>query len=248
MPTGFVTAKIPEEVDKPFCLAFLHKVGLIGQVGTSSLIYANTERQVVDLITTLSAEGLDVRMLHGGLSLSMFKKNLKDFREGKCPILVLTDVLDGALVSPNVSLVVLYDLPRREQELGNRIKQIGTKDGDVFCYIDIENESDRRLTPALVERMGHRQAPDWLLHMAERQRQFLDNQIENPPQATSTPTKNHRSDTRFGTVHRYDEFDWFEDDNMFRKPFNPPKIEKPKASPGSGSAELALKNPEQGFS
>jgi ATP-dependent RNA helicase DDX23/PRP28 len=62
-----------------------------------------------------------VACLHGGKQQDQREASLKRFREGKCDILIGTDVLGRGIDVDGVNMVVNYDLPQDIDRYQHRI-------------------------------------------------------------------------------------------------------------------------------
>ena len=86
-----------------------------------SLVFINTKREAEDVERGLRANGFEARVLSGDVSQGTRLRLLEEFKEGKLPVLVATDVAARGLHIPGVDLVVNYDLPQDAEDYVHRI-------------------------------------------------------------------------------------------------------------------------------
>ena len=97
-------------------------LGLLEREGTSrTMIFVNTRYQAKRLVDDLLRHGLMARGLTGDVVQTRRLKVLDDFRDGKLPILVATDVASRGLHIEGVSHVINYDLPQDPEDYVHRI-------------------------------------------------------------------------------------------------------------------------------
>ncbi|MDP9139782.1 MAG: DEAD/DEAH box helicase [Pseudomonadota bacterium] len=97
-------------------------VGLLRhQKSTRSLVFINTKREAEDVERGLRANGFEASVLSGDVSQGTRLRLLEDFKDGKLPVLVATDVAARGLHIPGVDLVVNYDLPQDAEDYVHRI-------------------------------------------------------------------------------------------------------------------------------
>ena len=88
---------------------------------TRTLIFVNTKHTARIVESTLNANDLEVRTLSGDVPQNKREQLLNDFREGRLPVMVATDVAARGLHIPDVSHVINYDLPHDPQDYIHRI-------------------------------------------------------------------------------------------------------------------------------
>jgi ATP-dependent RNA helicase RhlB len=86
-----------------------------------TLVFVNTKRAAEDVERGLRANNFDARVLSGDVAQTTRIKLLDDFKEGRLPILVATDVAARGLHIPSVSHVINYDLPQDREDYVHRI-------------------------------------------------------------------------------------------------------------------------------
>jgi ATP-dependent RNA helicase RhlB len=97
-------------------------LGLLEREATSrTMIFANTRHGAKRLVDELRRHGHVCRALTGNVIQTKRLRVLDDFREGRLPILVATDVASRGLHIDGVSHVINYDLPQDPEDYVHRI-------------------------------------------------------------------------------------------------------------------------------
>ncbi|WP_020649330.1 DEAD/DEAH box helicase [Solimonas variicoloris] len=86
-----------------------------------TLVFVNTKRGAELVESALKVNGFDARVLSGDVSQGTRLRLLEDFKQGKLPVLVATDVAARGLHIPGVDLVVNFDLPQDAEDYVHRI-------------------------------------------------------------------------------------------------------------------------------
>lgn len=76
-----------------------------------AIVFCRTKRGADRVNDALRAEGVNARAIHGDLRQQMRERALKNFSDGKLPVLVATDVAARGLDVEGVDVVVHYDPP-----------------------------------------------------------------------------------------------------------------------------------------
>ncbi len=106
------------------------------------IIFAATKRSTEKLAKSLQEDGHKASFLHGDLPQSKRNRIVQDLRNGKCKILVATDVAARGLDVPALSHVINYDLPRQTEDYVHRIGRCG-RAGRTGVAISICSMDDR---------------------------------------------------------------------------------------------------------
>jgi len=91
------------------------------EASSRTMIFVNTRYRAKHLVDDLRRHGFVARGLTGNVVQTKRLKVLDDFRDGKLPILVATDVASRGLHIEGVSHVVNYDLPQDPEDYVHRI-------------------------------------------------------------------------------------------------------------------------------
>ncbi len=97
-------------------------LGLLEREGSSrTMIFVNTRFRAKRLVDDLRRHGYSARGLTGNVVQTKRLRVLDEFRDGKLPILVATDVASRGLHIEGVSHVINYDLPQDAEDYVHRI-------------------------------------------------------------------------------------------------------------------------------
>jgi len=97
-------------------------LGVLEREGSSrTMIFVNTRFRAQRLVDDLRRHGFSARGLTGNVVQTKRLRVLDEFRDGKLPILVATDVASRGLHIEGVSHVVNYDLPQDAEDYVHRI-------------------------------------------------------------------------------------------------------------------------------
>merc|ERR1711941_243502 len=79
--------------------------------GSKILIFAQTKREGDDLTREMRTDGFPALCIHGDKKQEEREWVMKEFKEGKSPILVATDVASRGLDVKDIKYVINYDFP-----------------------------------------------------------------------------------------------------------------------------------------
>jgi len=129
----------------PLLLGLLRRDGM-----ERTMIFINTKREGEYLHDRLNANGFPCRLISGDVEQKKRLRILEDFKEGKLPILIATDVASRGLHIDGVSHVINYDLPQDCEDYVHRIgrtaragaegKAISLVDEDGALYLEAIEE------------------------------------------------------------------------------------------------------------
>ena len=89
------------------------------------MVFCNTKFMTDKLTSRLVKEGYDARCLHGDIPQAKRNVVMNDFKRGKFPILVSTDVAARGIDVDDVEAVINYDLPNENEYYLHRIGRTG---------------------------------------------------------------------------------------------------------------------------
>ncbi|BCS53962.1 DEAD/DEAH box helicase [Geobacter sp. SVR] len=137
----------------PLLLGLLRRDGM-----ARTMIFINTKREGEYLHDRLNANGFPCRIISGDVEQKKRLRILEDFKEGKLPILIATDVASRGLHIDGVSHVINYDLPQDCEDYVHRIgrtaragaegKAISLADEDGAFYLEAIEGYIRHKIPA----------------------------------------------------------------------------------------------------
>ncbi|MEO5667635.1 MAG: DEAD/DEAH box helicase [Bdellovibrionota bacterium] len=113
-----------------------------------TLIFANTRDQCDKIATDLQEKGYPFVVYRGEMDKVERRANLKQFRDGKVPLLIATDLASRGLDVEHVGRVINYHLP---QEMENYIHRVGrtARAGREGVVINFVTERDEALVKQL---------------------------------------------------------------------------------------------------
>jgi len=139
---------------------------LLRTVKGLTLIFVQTKRGADSLEDYLYKEGFPAASIHGDRSQSEREAALANFRAGRTPILVATDVAARGLDIPNVLHVVNYDMPKNIDDYVHRIGRTG-RAGNTGLTTGFVTDEDTSLAPELLDLLkeADQEIPEWLEQM-----------------------------------------------------------------------------------
>ncbi len=121
---------------------------LIGQHGwRQTLVFVATRHAAKHVAEKLRRAGIDTAALHGDLSQFERSWALKDFKAGRFPVLIATDVAARGIDIAELPAVVNYDLPRSTTDYLHRIGRTGRagETGVAISFVSAATEAHFRL-------------------------------------------------------------------------------------------------------
>ena len=89
------------------------------------MIFANTKSMTQRLCDHLQKKGYGAQCIHGDIPQGKRNRTLEDFRRGKFPYLICTDVAARGIDVDDVEAVINYDLPQENEYYTHRIGRTG---------------------------------------------------------------------------------------------------------------------------
>lgn len=89
------------------------------------IIFCNTKHMTQRLCDEFQRAGLDCDCLHGDIRQSQREKTMQQFRAGKLPVLIATDVASRGIDVDDVDCVVNFDIPEENEYYVHRIGRTG---------------------------------------------------------------------------------------------------------------------------
>ena len=117
----------------PLLLGLLRREGM-----ERTMIFINTKREAEFLYERLTANDFPCRMISGDVDQKKRLRILEQFKEGKLPIMIATDVASRGLHIEGVSHVINYDLPQDAEDYVHRIGRTARAgaDGKAISFAD----------------------------------------------------------------------------------------------------------------
>ncbi|KAM8792462.1 putative ATP-dependent RNA helicase DDX4 isoform 1-T1 [Eudromia elegans] len=133
-----------------------------------TMVFVDTKKKTDFIAAFLCQENIPATSIHGAREQREREVALRDFRSGKCPVLVATSVAARGLDIENVQHVINFDLPPTIEEYVHRIGRTGRcgNTGRAISFFD--NSSDDHLAQSLVKVLSDAQqeVPVWLEEIA----------------------------------------------------------------------------------
>jgi len=103
---------------------------------TRTMVFCNMKRTAERLEQALTANGIEARAMSGDVPQKKRLSMLRDFHEGRLPVLVATDVAARGLHIPDVSHVFNFDLPQDPEDYVHRIGRTARAgaEGDAISF------------------------------------------------------------------------------------------------------------------
>jgi len=130
------------------------------------LVFTATKRQADNVEYNLRSRGFDAITIHGNKTQHEREYALEEFREGRCNVLVATDVAARGLDIPNVLWVIQFDLPSNSDDYVHRIGRTGRR-GNCGTAISFVNEGNRGVCADLLRLLteNKQEIPSWFAKM-----------------------------------------------------------------------------------
>ena len=148
----------------PLLLGLLRREG-----GDRILIFSNTREEARRLEDRLTRNGYETRALTGDVDQKKRLKILNDFKEGRLPVLVASDVASRGLHIEAVSHVINWDLPQDAEDYVHRIGRTA-RAGAGGKAISLVDEASALNLEAIEKFIGQKIPVEWAdddLFMAE---------------------------------------------------------------------------------
>ncbi|HEY3309816.1 MAG TPA: DEAD/DEAH box helicase [Desulfuromonadaceae bacterium] len=139
----------------PLLLGLLRKEGM-----ERTMIFINTKREGEYLHDRLNANGFPCRIISGDVDQKKRLRILEEFKNGKLPILIATDVASRGLHIDGVSHVINYDLPQDCEDYVHRIGRTA-RAGAEGKAISLADEDGALYLEAIEEYIRHKIPTEW---------------------------------------------------------------------------------------
>src|ERR671937_630758 len=146
---------VGREEKLPLLLGLLRREG-----GERILIFSNTREEARRLEDRLTRNGYATRALTGDVDQKRRLRILNDFKEGKLPVLVATDVASRGLHIEAVSHVINWDLPQDAEDYVHRIGRTG-RAGAAGRAIGLVDETSALNLEAIEKFIGQKIPVEW---------------------------------------------------------------------------------------
>jgi superfamily II DNA/RNA helicase len=120
-----------------------------------TILFARTKHGVDRLVKVLRKEGVSAAALHGGKAQNARNRAIAEFKEGRTPVLVATDVAARGIHVDDVSLVVHVDPPADPKDYLHRAGRTA-RAGDSGTVVTLVTPDERRDVERLMRLAGVR--------------------------------------------------------------------------------------------
>ena len=153
-------SKPAEKIDqKAFDVADWAKISLIEHILKDKkdleriLIFCGRKKTVRDLTRRLQRKGHKAESVSSDLEQSEREERLSDFRSGKIPIVIATDVLSRGIHIDGIDLVINFDVPGDAEDYVHRIGRTAraSAEGEAITLISKEDRQRFKRIEELVE-------------------------------------------------------------------------------------------------
>lgn len=139
----------------PLLLGLLRRDGM-----ARTMIFINTKREGEYLHARMNANDFPCRLISGDVAQDKRLRIMADFKDGKLPILIATDVASRGLHIEGVSHVINYDLPEDCEDYVHRIGRTA-RAGAEGKAISFADEEGALYLDAIEEYIHHKIPTEW---------------------------------------------------------------------------------------
>lgn len=153
--------EVVEEYDKPTKFTKFMERAYQGRV-VKAIVFTDTKRACDYLAQELGKRGWPVAPIHGDKDQRQRDAVLKDFRAGKIPILIATDVAARGLDITDVEYVINYDFPSTLEDYVHRIGRTarGDRKGTSYSLITRQHGKHVRGLCEIMRKAGQDVPPE----------------------------------------------------------------------------------------
>ncbi|XP_069823374.1 probable ATP-dependent RNA helicase DDX17 isoform X1 [Dendropsophus ebraccatus] len=143
---------------------------IMAEKENKTIIFVETKRRCDDLTRRMRRDGWPAMCIHGDKSQQERDWVLNEFRSGKAPILIATDVASRGLDVEDVKFVINYDYPNSSEDYVHRIGRTArsTNKGTAYTFftpgnlkqarelVKVLQEANQTINPKLMQLVDHR--------------------------------------------------------------------------------------------
>ncbi|XP_012673588.1 probable ATP-dependent RNA helicase DDX5 isoform X2 [Clupea harengus] len=143
---------------------------IMSEKENKTIIFVETKRRCDELTRRMRRDGWPAMGIHGDKSQQERDWVLNEFRHGKAPILIATDVASRGLDVEDVKFVINYDYPNNSEDYIHRIGRTARsqKTGTAYTFftpgnmkqagdlISVLREANQAINPKLIQMAGDR--------------------------------------------------------------------------------------------
>ncbi|MCD3246217.1 DEAD/DEAH box helicase [Clostridium botulinum C] len=139
------------EIDRKFSL--LNKI-IYTERPDSCIIFCNTKAEVGSIAIKMKNKGFDTKALHGGMEQKDRLEVIQEFKRGRFPFLVATDVAARGIDIEEITHVINYEVPSEKESYVHRIGRTG-RAGHKGKSITLVSEYENRRFKSIEEYIGY---------------------------------------------------------------------------------------------
>lgn len=134
---------------------------IMGEKSNKTIVFCETKRKTDDITRKLRRDGWPAMCIHGDKSQPEREWVLKEFRSGKAPILLATDVASRGLDIPDINFVVNFDYPNSGEDYIHRIGRTARaeKTGTAYTFFTEGNGKNASELVKVMEEAGQSVPP-----------------------------------------------------------------------------------------
>ncbi|MFN7020129.1 MAG: DEAD/DEAH box helicase [Phycisphaerales bacterium] len=136
--------------DKPALLSHLLNTTPI----TRALVFTRTKHGADKVVKRLAHDGIHAEAIHGNKRQNVRQRTLANFKSGRTPVLVATDIAARGIDVDDVSHVINYELPNEPETYVHRIGRTGRAGatGKAVSFCDHDERPELRQIEKLLKR------------------------------------------------------------------------------------------------
>lgn len=118
------------------------------------LIFCSSKLSVKDLTRTLRKNKINAAEIHSDLQQDEREQTLIDYKSGRVPILVATDILSRGIDIDNIDLVINFDVPHDGEDYVHRIGRTARAEaeGTAFTLISVKEQRKFKSIEQLIDK------------------------------------------------------------------------------------------------
>lgn len=141
------------EVESDRKFSILNKI-IYTERPDSCIIFCNTKAEVGSIAIKMKNKGFDTKSLHGGMEQKDRLEVIQEFKRGRFPFLVATDVAARGIDIEEITHVINYEVPAEKESYVHRIGRTG-RAGHKGKSITLVSEYEYRRFKSIEEYIGY---------------------------------------------------------------------------------------------
>lgn len=125
------------------------------------LIFCSSKLNVKQLTRDLKRSGIKAGEIHSDLEQDSREDILMQYKSGRLPVLVATDILSRGIDIDNIDLVINFDVPHDGEDYVHRIGRTARAEADGTAYTLVSVKEQRKFSS--IERLLEKEVPKGIL-------------------------------------------------------------------------------------